>query len=1134
MSKKFPNESSVFESAKNICDESERESYLRRVCGNDGAFLAHIRALLAADGDQVDLLDQTCAAFLTPTDARDPIKASPGTKIDSYKLLQQIGEGGMGVVFMAEQFKPVERRVALKIIRPGMDSRSVIARFEAERQALAMMDHPNIARVLDAGTSQWGQPYFVMELVRGVPITQYCDEHRLSPRERLKLFVPVCQAIQHAHQKGIIHRDIKPSNVLVAEYDDHAVPKVIDFGVAKATQSRLTEKTLFTAFGQIVGTLDYMSPEQTKLNQLDIDTRSDIYSLGVLLYELLTGCTPFDRQRLRNVALGEVMRIIQEEEPPRPSLRASSSQTLPAIATSRHVQPHELTRELNGDLDWVVMKALEKDRTRRYETSNGFAKDIDRYLKDEAVAARPPSRTYLLRKLVRRHKGPVTAACMILAALTIGGIVATYQAVVISNTLKSEQATLAELGISQQETQQALTESREANAQKQHLLDSQSLILAFDAFNSGDLERSTQLLDRLHPQLGSAMEIPWRFLKKRIEELQPKQIDLGLDVTDWQITADGTVAFAGLDNGVLVTQSVADGRRRVHPLQSVGEKSDSIRGVLLSGDERHLLVAHGIQDGPHVIEAFERDPSDPLTLTGTGIVVRHPNPVRSMQAIGDSGRIVSSDKGGNLLIWDLTTGAVSKNVEMQVGEPTVACSSDGNVIAVAGYDDSNQVQFLTTNGAPSEIQTIDLKNRVSGIDFHPTDSSSFVVVGYFGVEQWRIVDQEARFLRRPSWQRKGFVAYNVTGDKFAVWAADSATTRVFDTESGDEICSFYESKFFPGTPKRIALIGKNVLRSSKHGLRQWSLPRHGLDSVKTNTGWYSDFGFGKSCGLISFRSDEEDVCVWDPQQETQTMLHVPNGETRKSGYAISKNGDRVAAVYQPTDDSTCRIAVWELPSERLLATLLGNNDKSTLSSLAFSPTNDNLLISSDGRSGVSMHDIQGLQTREIIGSIEAGSRLSCEFSASGDYLLIGANIWSGKRELRRNAMLYRVRGFDTELVAEIPTEYNYRATINNAETMIAIIEIDSTEVRLWDMRTKTFLDPLPFAGTRLMSIAFSPNDECLVGTTPSGELKFLDYHKREELGTFRVNRPLRHVRMQNGFPRIVASSMDGHIMQWEY
>jgi serine/threonine protein kinase len=324
----------------------------------------------------------------------------------------------MGVIFMAEQEAPVQRKVALKIIKPGMDSRQVIARFEAERQALALMDHPNIAKVLDAGTTESRRPFFVMELVKGVPVTEYCDRNHLTPRERLELFVPVCQAVQHAHQKGIIHRDLKPSNVLIALYDGRPVPKVIDFGVAKATGPKLTERTLFTHFGSIVGTFEYMSPEQAELNQLDIDTRSDIYSLGVILYELLTRTTPLERRRVKESALLNVLRWIREEEPARPSTRiGSSAAELSSIAANRGLEPRKLSGAVRGELDWIVMKALEKDRSRRYETANSLAMDLRRYLADEPVLACPPSFWYRFVKFARRNRAAVIAAAVVALAL---------------------------------------------------------------------------------------------------------------------------------------------------------------------------------------------------------------------------------------------------------------------------------------------------------------------------------------------------------------------------------------------------------------------------------------------------------------------------------------------------------------------------------------------------------------------------------------------------------------------------------------------------------------------------------------------------------------------------------------------
>ncbi|MEM1249144.1 MAG: serine/threonine-protein kinase [Acidobacteriota bacterium] len=346
-----------------------------------------------------------------------------GQTIGPYKLLQEIGEGGMGVVYMAEQTEPVKRRVALKVIKPGMDSRRVVARFEAERQALALMDHPSIAKVLDAGATDGGYPYFVMELVNGIPITEYCDQEHMPTEARLELFVSVCRAVQHAHQKGIIHRDLKPSNILVAEYDGVPVAKVIDFGVAKATAAQLTDKTLFTEFGQVIGTPEFMSPEQARRNQLDVDTRSDIYSLGIVLYQLLTGETPFGSERFRRAAWDEMAKIIREEEPMRPSQKVGSSASLEQVATDRGTSPGRLPGVMRGDLDWIVMKTLAKDRNKRYPSASELADDVGRYLAEEPVQARPPSPFDRTVKFTRRHRAPVlagAAATAVLCAAAVG------------------------------------------------------------------------------------------------------------------------------------------------------------------------------------------------------------------------------------------------------------------------------------------------------------------------------------------------------------------------------------------------------------------------------------------------------------------------------------------------------------------------------------------------------------------------------------------------------------------------------------------------------------------------------------------------------------------------------------------
>jgi serine/threonine protein kinase/tetratricopeptide (TPR) repeat protein len=420
-------ESGIFKAAVKLPPDA-RAAYLDQACGSDAALRGEVESLLHAHDTSAGFLEHGAAGADATFDYQQSAER-PRTVIGPYKLIEQIGEGGMGSVWMAQQIEPVKRLVAVKLVKAGMDSQEVIARFEAERQALALMDHPNIARVLDAGTSSAGRPYFVMDLVKGEPITRYCDEHHLTLRQRLELFVTVCQAIQHAHQKGIIHRDLKPSNVLVAPYDGRPVVKVIDFGVAKAAGQQLTERTLVTGFGAIVGTLEYMSPEQAELNNQDIDTRSDIYALGVLLYELMAGTPPFSRKELEDAGMLEMLRVIREQEPSKPSTKLSTADGLPTLAANRGTEPAKLAKLVRGELDWIVMKALEKDRTRRYETANDFARDIQRYLADEPVEACPPSTGYKLRKFARKNrKGLVTTGCF-LVLLVAAAVVSTLLAI---------------------------------------------------------------------------------------------------------------------------------------------------------------------------------------------------------------------------------------------------------------------------------------------------------------------------------------------------------------------------------------------------------------------------------------------------------------------------------------------------------------------------------------------------------------------------------------------------------------------------------------------------------------------------------------------------------------------------------
>ncbi|HEX9048732.1 MAG TPA: serine/threonine-protein kinase [Verrucomicrobiae bacterium] len=589
----------LFNEALDLPNDVARAAFLDRECAGDSALRQRVDRLLAAHAQSQAFFDDCRRAMSTPEVGEAGLETLSadeelGRCIGPYKILQRIGEGGCGVVYMAEQERPVRRRVALKIIKLGMDTKNVIARFEAERQALAMMDHPNIARVLDAGATDAGRPYFVMELVHGIRITEYCDERQLDMRQRLDLFIQVCHAIQHAHQKGIIHRDIKPSNILITHHDGVPVPKVIDFGIAKAIEGKLTEKTLFTVYGNFIGTPAYMSPEQADYSGLDIDTRSDIYSLGVLLYELLTGKTPFEQTELLAAGFDEMRKTLREREPHRPSTRLDTFHPaeLTATAARRHVEPPKLQLLLKGDLDWIVMKALEKDRRRRYETANGLAMDVQRFLNHEPVAARPPSRWYRFQKLVRRNRGVFAGTSAVLLALLAGLGTATWlfmqerqmrhRAVAAEESAERSRANESELR-RQAETREKITQA--AFLISQGKLTEADAVAAEIVFQQPTLDGAAILrgLGQWHARQGRWQAAADRFL----QVLNVDQLDGAETVAQDYLAASAVLAAAKSTNQyALFRRNLID--RFLHDENS-GLAEPLLRaGLLLSADQPAL------------------------------------------------------------------------------------------------------------------------------------------------------------------------------------------------------------------------------------------------------------------------------------------------------------------------------------------------------------------------------------------------------------------------------------------------------------------------------------------------------------------------------------------------------------------
>jgi len=1136
-------EEALFAAALEKPTRAERAAYLEGACGGDFALRARLEALLAAHQASGGVLDVPPSALPTTTAYR-PLTEGPGSVIGPYKLLQQIGEGGMGVVYMAEQQEPVRRKVALKIIKPGLDSHQVIARFEAERQALALMDHQNIARVLDAGTTGEGargegpgpsaeahghqfphpsppasRPYFVMELVHGVPITKFCDDNKLTPRERLALFVPVCHAIQHAHQKGIIHRDVKPSNVLVTMYDDKPVPKVIDFGVAKAIEQRLTEKTMFTQFGALVGTFEYMSPEQAEMNAFGVDTRSDIYSLGVLLYELLTGTTPLERKRLREAALDELVRLIREEEAPRPSARLSSSNNLLKIAAARNTEPARLSKLVRGEIDWIVMKCLEKDRSRRYETANGVARDLERYLADEPVEACPPSAHYRLTKFAHKYKKAlitVAAFAVILVAFAATSIVLAVRAT--SAEHEADRQVIASDAAKQHELEARL----EADKQRDKALltaYASGMNLAQRAWEENDIVRARELLEEV-PREAAGRNLrgfEWYYLSRLCHRDELTLLGHAANVYGVAFSPGGQRLASGSDDKTVKIWDSATGKE----LLTLQGHAAGVWSVAFSPDGQRL--ASGSDD--KTVKIWD-------SATGNGLLTLHGHAggVRRVVFSPDGQRLASGSDDKTVKIWDSATGKELLTLQGHAANVnSVAFSPDGQRLA-SGSDDKTVKIWDSATGK----ELFALKGHagwVMSVAFSPDGQRLASGSMDKAVKIWDSATGKELLTLQGHAGGVDRVAFSPEGQRLASAGSDgagSSTVKIWDSATGTELFSLKQTALllqeggaqFVG---RLAFLPDGPrLYSSEYvtTVTSWdSLARQELFALNGHEGHVWSVAFSPDGQRLASGSGFETVKIWDSLSGKELFAlkrHADSIGPMFWSVAFSPDGQRLAS-----GSGYKTVKIWDSATGKELFALDGHADMVT--SVAFSPDGQRLASGSFDQT-VKIWDTA---TGKQLFSFPAGAVTSVAFSPDGQRL---ASAGSDQT----------VKLWDSATGKELFTLKGHVNTVTSVAfspdgLRLASGSWDQT-VKIWDSATGKELFTLKGHANTVNSVAFSPDGLRLASGSFDQTVKIWDTATGKQLLTLKGHKghagPVWSVVFSPDGQRL-ASGNSGFIDLWE-
>ncbi|MHC1768592.1 MAG: protein kinase [Verrucomicrobiia bacterium] len=1084
-----PNEKSLFVAARELTDPAQRRAFLDAACAGDPAMRQRLEDLLQAEAEAGQFFVEGAEGLAPPTTIAVGVTEKPGDRVGRYKLLQQIGEGGCGVVYMAEQEEPVRRRVALKVIKLGMETKQVIARFEAERQALALMDHPNIAKVLDAGATETGRPYFVMELVRGIKITEYCDQNNLSTRERLDLFVQVCHAIQHAHQKGVIHRDIKPSNILVSLHDGVPVPVIIDFGIAKATEQRLTDKTLFTAFEQFIGTPAYTSPEQAEMSRLDIDTRSDIYSLGVLLYELLTGKTPFDAKELLAAGLDEMRRTIREKEPARPSTRLNTLQgeELTTTAKRRGTEPPKLIHLVRGDLDWIVMKCLEKDRTRRYETANGLALDVERHLRNEAVAACPPSKAYRVRKFVRRNKVMVTSASMVVLALSLGIIASTWLAIREARARKHAQ------------------DERLLARQQAYAAD---INLAQQKLAGNNLGAAKDLLEALRPRPGEPdlRGWEWRHLWDGCQSDALSELCQRPDsVCRVAYSPDGrTLALAGyMEQVEFVELWDVTNRTLIASLQTnAGHRvAFSPQGGLLVTDTREglnvwragttNLVAQIPRQDPIKAFRFSPDGAQLASLSDTGTVevlrVGSWTLIRQLQVseTGDEhgGDLDFSPDGkalvvggwdGRISVIDLETGDTRLSFR---GHPddyeitTVAWSPKASLLASGGGYSSHVIRLWDVESGDSKGSLTNHSRWVCQLVFSADGQRLFSASADQTIRIWDVQEKRCLATLRGHTDEVYSLALSPDGSTLATGSKDGVVdfwnaNPPPKEEQPRRLAMSWEQAAFAPDSRSIAVPQEGVVHLYELPLLREveSIPMLGTDVVTV--------AFSPDGSLIASGNPHGWLRVWSCAQHR--LLQAWHGYNGITGHLRFLN-DGARLLSTTYSDGQGELVFWDTRTGRRLSSLL-------------TPRIGIWCTSSDGRLGFAGDDsgqVSWLNTGT--GTLVPSTRCHRKRIRGGAFSPDGTQAASvaedGVVVVWDTSTFRPLRVFDKAHMNAV-----FGVAFSPDGRRLATSSGGRDAVKLWDLATGRELLTLPGAGSLFTFVAFSPDNNWLVARNHEGQL----------------------------------------------